>query len=284
MREKEQSMKYVDFSLYSYLPGETDRTQTWNQLRRSPRTASPRLRCKDTVPKAISSCHLWRTTSLPGIPRPRSTVIRCITPEAVHILDQGAWQNNITIFSHISFFTHIRVMSVEEWMDLEVTRPILYHRRRVARRLQRLNVAKVVPVQRCNSASKLLEFLLHLPYPVLYEGISFFSRILMKKTNVYVCMYTYISMLISGERNVFWLYYISTCTYDTKTDRFKCLIFFLIIVFYWLSWNIRIIHIHNFTYVLFQLYICIFRDIFHIAQNLSQRREQEGSATHTHTH
>lgn len=175
-------------------------------------------------------------------------------------------------------------MSVEEWMDLEVTRPILYHRRRVARRLQRLNVAKVVPVQRCNSASKLLEFLLHLPYPVLYEGISFFSRILMKKTNVYVCMYTYISMLISGERNVFWLYYVNTCTYDTKTDRFKCLIFFLI--FFLLTLEIfelfiyTILHMYYFNYTYTYVYSAIYFTLHKIYLNVESKRE----APHTHTH
>lgn len=66
-----------------------DRIQTWNRRRLSLRTANLRHRCKDTVPKAISSCHLWRTTNLPGILRRRSFAIQYIILEAVHIQGRG---------------------------------------------------------------------------------------------------------------------------------------------------------------------------------------------------
>lgn len=75
--------------LYSYLLDETDRIQIWNRRRLSPRTANLRHRCRDTVPKATSSCHLWRTTNLPGILRRCSIAIQYIILKAVHIQGQG---------------------------------------------------------------------------------------------------------------------------------------------------------------------------------------------------
>lgn len=76
-------------SFYSYLPDEMDRIQTWNRQRLSLRIANLRHRCKDMVPKAISSCHLWRITNLPGILRRRSIAIQYIILEAVHIQGRG---------------------------------------------------------------------------------------------------------------------------------------------------------------------------------------------------
>lgn len=75
-----------------------DRIQTWNQRRLSLRTANLRHRCKDMVPKAISSCHLWRTTNLPGIHRRRSIAIQYIILEAVHIQGQGIYNKYNSYF------------------------------------------------------------------------------------------------------------------------------------------------------------------------------------------
>jgi len=68
-----------------------DRTQTWNRQRLNLQTVNLRRRCKDMVLKAISSCHLWRTTNLPGILRRRSFAIQYIILEAVHIQGQGIY-------------------------------------------------------------------------------------------------------------------------------------------------------------------------------------------------
>lgn len=73
----------------SYLPDETARIRTWNPPRLSQRIANRRPRCSDTVPKATSSCRPWRTASLRGTRRRRSTATRCITPEAVLTRGQG---------------------------------------------------------------------------------------------------------------------------------------------------------------------------------------------------
>jgi len=83
-------------------------------------------------------------------------------------------------------------------MDLEVTHPIRYHQKRVVHLQRFLNVkVRVVPVQRCNSASKLLEYLLHLPYPVLYEGMVTLSNIIESKRRTYMHIYLSISAGIS---------------------------------------------------------------------------------------
>lgn len=92
------------FPLYSYLLDEMDRIRIWNRRRLSPLTVNLRLRCKDTVPKAISSCHLWRTVNLPGILRHRSFAIQYTILEAVHIQGQGTcnkygWLTCETFFS-----------------------------------------------------------------------------------------------------------------------------------------------------------------------------------------
>lgn len=74
------------------------------------------------------------------------------------------------------------------------------------------NVVKVrvAPVRRCNNASKLLEYLLHLPYPVLYEGTSYFIHL--KENKKYI--YSSIKLgKMSSNRNV----NIFTC--DTKITK-----------------------------------------------------------------
>lgn len=69
-------------------------------------------------------------------------------------------------------------------MDLEVTHPTRYHRKRVVRPPQSLSV-RVVPARRCNNVSKLLEYPLRLPYPAPYEGTSYLC-IIERKIKEYV--------------------------------------------------------------------------------------------------
>jgi len=61
------------------------------------------------------------------------------------------------------------IIFIEGWTDLEVTHLTRYHRRRVVHLPQSLSV-RVASARRCNNVSKLLEYLLRLPYPVPYEG------------------------------------------------------------------------------------------------------------------
>lgn len=159
---------------YSYLPDEMDRIQTWNQRRLSLRTANLRHRCKDMVPKAISSCHLWRTMNLPGIHRRRSIAIQYIILEAVHIQGQGIYNKYNSYFQHAKRSDAVLMYAIfaEGWTDLEVTHPTRYHQRQVVPLPWSLN-DRVAPAQRCNNVSKLLEYPLRLPYPVLYEGTSY---------------------------------------------------------------------------------------------------------------
>jgi len=154
------------------------------------------------------------------------------------------------------------IIFIEGWTDLEVTHLIRYHQRRVVHLPQSLSV-RVAPARRCNNVSKLLEYLLRLPYPAPYEG-TLTCALSKEKKSILV---RYIFEEISSNINTW---------YKNIERLIECL---HLVDSYSKYLNIYIqFQIYYFNYIYIYIYISIYRD-FHIAQKLSRCREQEGSAT-----
>lgn len=94
------------FYFFSYPLVEMAQIQTWSLLLRNQQTANQLRRCRDTVRKTTSSCHLWRTMILPGILHSHSIVIPYITLEAVRIPNQGRY-HFIPFISNYYFFSYL---------------------------------------------------------------------------------------------------------------------------------------------------------------------------------